>query len=212
MQSLNGNQQISGLKSLTVFQSFLSQVPRTWLFCGPELINQQLYSVDLSNYKQENSLSGCFRFSDSGCLQWSTYFSKKLFWKFYTFCLFCSMLWVSNISDCFTWFTFMQSYFKIIPFQSYHIIIFNDRKTSYDQISVLLCEAFHSGCQFHQRFTCSFYARRSRERKKDWQLDCLFLTLLGSACVKAVHRMLMKLSPGAKPKSWYSTKEILLEK
>jgi len=30
---------------------------------------------------------------------------------------------------------------------------------------------------------------------KNQQLDCLF-ALLGSACVKAEHRMLMKLSPG----------------
>jgi len=48
--------------------------------------------------------------------------------------------------------------------------------------------------QFHQRFTHSFYARRSQKCKKDWQLDCFF-TLLGSARVKAVRRMLMKLSP-----------------
>jgi len=30
--------------------------------------------------------------------------------------------------------------------------------------------------------------------KKDWQLDCLF-ALFGSVCVKAAHRMLMKLTP-----------------
>ncbi len=50
-------------------------------------------------------------------------------------------------------------------------------------------------CQFHQHFMCSLYARRSWKRKKDWQLDCLF-TILGLACVKAVRRMLTKLSLG----------------
>jgi len=52
-------------------------------------------------------------------------------------------------------------------------------------------------CQFHQRFTCSFYACRSRK------IDNLtvFFTLLGSVHVKALFRMLMKLSQGANPLS-----------
>ncbi len=32
-------------------------------------------------------------------------------------------------------------------------------------------------CQFHQLFTCSFYARRSLKCKKHCQLDCLFLRI-----------------------------------
>jgi len=45
--------------------------------------------------------------------------------------------------------------------------------------------------QFYQRSTYSFYARRSRKRKK----DRLFLHFLGSAHAKAVCRMLIKLTP-----------------
>jgi len=41
-------------------------------------------------------------------------------------------------------------------------------------------------CQFHKHFTRSFYACRSQRRKKR-----LFFALLGSACVKAAHNMLM---------------------
>jgi len=44
-------------------------------------------------------------------------------------------------------------------------------------------------------FTLSFYARRSRKRKKTYN-KTVFFTLLGSARVKAVRRTLMKLTPG----------------
>ncbi len=48
-------------------------------------------------------------------------------------------------------------------------------------------------CQFHQRFTCSFY--RS-QKHKNIQLSHQYLfTILGSAGVKALHRTLMKLTP-----------------
>jgi len=51
--------------------------------------------------------------------------------------------------------------------------------------------------QFHQHSMSSFYTRRSRKRKKDWQLNLtVFFTHLGSAGVKAPRRMLMKLTPG----------------
>jgi len=50
-------------------------------------------------------------------------------------------------------------------------------------------------CQFHQCFTISFFAYRSRKHKKDWQL-LWFFALLGSAQVKAAHRSLMKSTPG----------------
>jgi len=43
---------------------------------------------------------------------------------------------------------------------------------------------------------CSFYKSRSQKHKKDSQSSCQsFLMLLGSACVKAVGRMLVKLTP-----------------
>jgi len=50
-------------------------------------------------------------------------------------------------------------------------------------------------CQFHQHSMYNFYACRSRKRKKDWQLDCLF-TLLGSVRVKSAHGTLVKLTLG----------------
>ncbi len=51
-------------------------------------------------------------------------------------------------------------------------------------------------CQFHQRSSYCFCPRRSRKLKKI-QLghQCLF-TFLGSTSIKAVLRMLVKLSPG----------------
>ncbi len=46
-------------------------------------------------------------------------------------------------------------------------------------------------CQLHQHFTRSFHARRSQSAKKTDNLS-VFFTLLRSACVKAVRKMLMK--------------------
>jgi len=43
--------------------------------------------------------------------------------------------------------------------------------------------------QFHKHFTCYFYEGRSQKRKKDLTL---FFSLLGSALVKAVSKMLLK--------------------
>jgi len=62
------------------------------------------------------------------------------------------------------------------------------------QISTILSP--QSRCQFHQRFTRNFYARRSRKCKKIQLSHEHLFTLLGSAGVKTVHRMLMKLTLG----------------
>jgi len=51
-------------------------------------------------------------------------------------------------------------------------------------------------CQFHQRFTYSFYACRSQNCKKIQLSHKYLFTLSGSSSVKAVHRTLMKLSHG----------------
>ncbi len=51
-------------------------------------------------------------------------------------------------------------------------------------------------CQFHQRFTYSFCARRDPESVRTQSSDQYLFTLLGSTSVKAVRRTLMKLSPG----------------
>ncbi len=48
--------------------------------------------------------------------------------------------------------------------------------------------------QFHQHFTCSFYAHRSQKHKNTDSLTAFF-ALLGSGCIKAEHKMLMKLTP-----------------
>jgi len=47
--------------------------------------------------------------------------------------------------------------------------------------------------QFHQRFTCSFYALRSQKHKNSVKLSVSYM-LSGSAFVKAARRTLMKLS------------------
>jgi len=51
--------------------------------------------------------------------------------------------------------------------------------------------------QFHQRSMYSFYARRSRKRKKIQVSHQYLFTLLVSACVKASGRTLIKLTPDA---------------
>jgi hypothetical protein len=48
------------------------------------------------------------------------------------------------------------------------------------------CARMHFWGQFHQCFTCSFYACRSQKRKKIQLSHQYLFTLLGSACVKAV--------------------------
>jgi len=52
--------------------------------------------------------------------------------------------------------------------------------------------------QFHQRSTYSFYTHRSRKSKKLQLSHKYIFTLLGSTSVKAVRRMLMKLTPERK--------------
>ncbi len=48
-----------------------------------------------------------------------------------------------------------------------------------------------------QRSMSSFYTWRSQKHKKDWQFDCIFYAmLLGSLHEKAVHKMIVKLTPG----------------
>ncbi len=48
-------------------------------------------------------------------------------------------------------------------------------------------------CQFHQHFTCNISANRSQKRKKICWFNWIFM-FLGSAEVKALHKMLMKLT------------------
>ena len=50
------------------------------------------------------------------------------------------------------------------------------------------------GVNFFDVFMCSFYARRSQKRKKLLELT-IFFALFGSASVKAVRKMLVKLTP-----------------
>jgi len=50
-------------------------------------------------------------------------------------------------------------------------------------------------CQFYQRFTHSFYARRSPKAQKRQSSHQCLLHFWGSAYVKASHKTLMKLTP-----------------
>jgi len=52
-----------------------------------------------------------------------------------------------------------------------------------------------SWCQFHQHFTCNFYAQRFLKCKKTVKSSGFFV-VSGSARIKAARRMLMKLTPG----------------
>jgi len=49
--------------------------------------------------------------------------------------------------------------------------------------------------QFHQHFTGSFFAQRSQMPINDSQVISVFFALLGPTGVKAVRKMLMKLTP-----------------
>ena len=51
------------------------------------------------------------------------------------------------------------------------------------------------GVNFINVFTCSFYACRSQKHKKLLELT-VFFALLGSGYIKAVRKMLVKLTPG----------------
>ncbi len=51
-------------------------------------------------------------------------------------------------------------------------------------------------CQFHQHSMSSFCACRSQKHKKDTDDLTILFTLSGSMSAKAVHRTLMKLTPG----------------
>jgi len=53
-------------------------------------------------------------------------------------------------------------------------------------------------CQFHQRFSTSFYKRRYPKSAKKTDNLTVFFPLSGSGLVKAARRTLIKLTPGAK--------------
>ena len=55
---------------------------------------------------------------------------------------------------------------------------------------------------FTNVITHSFYARRSQKRKKLLELT-VFFALLGSTCVKAAHKMLMKMTPADERESLF---------
>jgi len=59
-------------------------------------------------------------------------------------------------------------------------------------------------CQFHQRFTSSFWEHRSWRRKKDKSSCQSLFALMGSGCVKPARRTLMKLNPGKRQKLSHS--------
>jgi len=56
----------------------------------------------------------------------------------------------------------------------------------------------HTWNRFHQRFMSSFYVPDLKSSKRQWHHRCLF-ALLVTAHVKAVHKTLVKLTPGGIP-------------
>jgi len=76
--------------------------------------------------------------------------------------------------------------------QSYYECRSQKRK-KYSQ-TVSLFFVFGMRGRFHKHFKQSFYSCRSQKCTKDWLLDCTF-ALLGSECVKTLHKILMKLIP-----------------
>ncbi len=112
------------------------------------------------------------------------------------------LLFRSKISRMFLWEFYLKSIYRSLTILIFHLktqlrnksIQINDQSTTsiiiYNLELILLNNLYIRG-QFHQRFTSSFCACRSRKRKK---FDCLF-ALLGSAPIKAAGRKLMKLSP-----------------
>jgi hypothetical protein len=100
----------------------------------------------------------------------------------------------------------LRKYFKKL-FISFHHSIWRNYAKIHDlgrtcsKVSgkTLMINTLSARGRFHQHiyiFTPSFYARSSSKRIRT-QSSCLYLfTLLGSTSVKAVHRTLVKLSPG----------------
>jgi len=58
------------------------------------------------------------------------------------------------------------------------------------------------GLNFTNMFMRSFYAPRSPKCRKKWWFECIFFALLGSVHVKALSKMLMKLTPGCHDFEW----------
>jgi len=67
--------------------------------------------------------------------------------------------------------------------------------TRYNNVKRNSAVSLEIRCQFHQRFTCSFYACRSKKCQITLLTWLSFFAHSGSTCVKAVRRTLMKLSP-----------------
>ncbi len=77
-------------------------------------------------------------------------------------------------------------------------IIISSVAYEYSCIKVVLKKNafFPTWAQFHQHSLSSFYAHRSQVHKKRQSSQLCHLALLGPTSVKAVHRTLMKLTPG----------------
>ncbi len=75
----------------------------------------------------------------------------------------------------------------------FHVLIFSLFPRS-DRNFIIMLRMKLLCCQFHQHFMYNFYARRSQKRKKILLSHQYLFTFTGSASVKAVRRMLMKLS------------------
>jgi len=117
--------------------------------------------------------------------QSSYFFSKKnpshILWKafssayfLFTVCLFMMLHWAESLSEK-------------------EINKLEDDDRSVDA-SLLLSGKLSFRCQFHQRSTYNFYARGAQKRKMTMLTWLSIFARLGSTSVKAVRRMLIKLS------------------
>ncbi len=78
---------------------------------------------------------------------------------------------------------------------AWEVLTFFHSASSNDTSLTLKAQTLTIRCQFHQRSTCSFYARRSQKCQMILLTWLSFFAHSGSTCVRAVRRTLMKLSP-----------------
>jgi len=83
-------------------------------------------------------------------------------------------------------------FFRFLRFRNYFPSFFSCDHTHWSSLK----EALVSLAQFHQCSTYSFYARRSRMRKKRLSSQQCHLALLGPTSIKAAHKRLVKLTQG----------------
>jgi hypothetical protein len=83
-------------------------------------------------------------------------------------------------------------------FSSYMYVVKAAKTMFVRKICMFNIDEIDTWAQFHQRSTYSFYACRSRMRKKRQSSQQCHLAVLGPTSVKAARKMLVKLTPGGR--------------